>query len=271
MRYDQEVGVDRIGAPYGSAEYFKQNDLRFFAEARHFMPWTREPFDQLIPYDDLPSMDVLEIGTGLGSHAMLLSLHARSFTGIDLTTQAVSATSKRIEMAGLKSARALQMDAEKMTFPDKFFDFIWSWGVIHHSANTGEIIKQMHRVLRPGGRAIVMVYHRSWWVYYFKMAIIQGFLRGQLKKMGSIHRIAQENIDGAFARYYSLKEWRELVKDLLVVDKIYTTGMKQEVLLLPGKRLKDLGRVIVPDFITRFMSRYLRMGGFLVAIMHKKR
>ena len=68
------------------------------------------------------------------------------------------------------------MDAEKMDFADASFDFIWTWGVIHHSSNTRQILSEMSRILRPGGRAVVMVYHRSFLYYY----VFNGFFRGVL-------------------------------------------------------------------------------------------
>jgi ubiquinone/menaquinone biosynthesis C-methylase UbiE len=270
MRYDQEVGVDRIHAGYCTPEYFAQNDAMYFAETWHFMPWKKIPFEALIPFDKLPHMDVLEIGTGLGSHAMLLAKHAKTFIGIDLTNQAIEATSKRIKQSDIKTAKVMQMDAERMGFLNQSFDFIWTWGVIHHSSDTKQIINEMSRVLRPDGRAVVMVYYRSWWIYYFKLFLIEGIIRGKLKKHGSIHRIAQENIDGSFARYYTEQEWRDLVESNFVVDKIEVAGMKQEVIFLPGRTLKGWGKKFIPDCITRFMTNNCRMGGFLIAHMHKK-
>jgi ubiquinone/menaquinone biosynthesis C-methylase UbiE len=58
------------------------------------------------------------------------------------------------------------MDAEHLAFPDASFDFVWSWGVIHHSSNTWQIVGEIQRVLKPGGTAVIMVYHRGWWNYY---------------------------------------------------------------------------------------------------------
>ncbi|MBK7629848.1 MAG: class I SAM-dependent methyltransferase [Ignavibacteriales bacterium] len=58
----------------------------------------------------------------------------------------------------------LKMDAEALQFEDNSFDFVWSWGVIHHSSNTRKILEEIQRVLKPGGEAIIMVYHRSIWV-----------------------------------------------------------------------------------------------------------
>ena len=176
MRYDWRSEI-----PYAqhSPEYFAEIDTRFYNSARPYMPWRELPFEREIPYAQLASLDVLEIGIGQGSHASLIAPRARSFTGIDITEPAVEATRKRFEQMGLKHARALQMDAEEMSFADASFDYIWSWGVIHHSADTRRILEQMHRVLRPGGRANVMVYHRSFWKYYVADGLLKGVIQGR--------------------------------------------------------------------------------------------
>ena len=72
------------------------------------------------------------------------------------------------------------MDAEQLQFPDSSFDLIWTWAVIHHSSNTRRILEEMRRVLRPGGKAIVMVYHRTFWEYYVQGAVLNVFSRSGL-------------------------------------------------------------------------------------------
>ena len=67
------------------------------------------------------------------------------------------------------------MDAEHLEFPDETFDFVWSWGVIHHSANTEAIIREIHRVLKPGGEARVMVYHRNSINFWIGLILIRRF------------------------------------------------------------------------------------------------
>ena len=153
MRYDWKDGI-----PYEefSQEFFAEIDRRFFSAVELYAPCKKIPFDWLIEFDSLRTKDVLEIGVGNGSHAQLLAEHAKSFAGIDLTEYSVRSTSERLRVFGLPGTVA-EMDAEKMLFPDKSFDFVWSWGVIHHSANTRKIIEEMYRVLRPGGEAVVMV------------------------------------------------------------------------------------------------------------------
>src|SRR5207249_5020281 len=124
-----------------SKEYFREIDRRFLESARHYLDWRGQPFDDLIPFANLHDQDVLEIGVGQGTHAELIAPRCKSFTGIDLTSAATQMTSRRFEISGI-SGIIKQMDAEDMVFADSSFDFIWSWGVIHHSANTRRILEE---------------------------------------------------------------------------------------------------------------------------------
>src|SRR2546425_6762235 len=104
------------------------------------------------------------------------------------------------------NAQILQMDAENLRFEDNSFDFIWSWGVIHHSSDTKAVLEQMRRVLRPGGTAVTMVYHRGLWNYYVCEGLCYGVLGGDIFKTRSLHKTAQRHWDGALARFFTPKE-----------------------------------------------------------------
>src|SRR5262249_54414390 len=145
--------------------------------------------------------------------------YCRSFTGIDLTAHAVEMTSKRFKLFKLPG-KVLEMDAEETSFSNSSFDFVWSWGVIHHSADTGQVLKEMHRVLRPDGKCVVMVYHRSWWVFWVVYGLLKGVLQGRVRKLGSVHHVSQAATDGAIARYYTPREWRAATGHLFNVDSI---------------------------------------------------
>lgn len=273
MRYDF---TSRVQAEEFSEDFYRQIDTRFFSDVRTFMPWKSIPFDQLIDFPSLRDKDVLEIGVGNGSHAQLISPFARSYTGIDLTDYAVKSTSQRLKFVASNSDRSkehapkiLQMDAERMDFADESFDFIWSWGVIHHSANTRKILEEMHRVLRPGGSAVTMVYHRSVWSYYIFAGFFGGILRGKLPINGLVHRARQQLIDGAIARYYTPSEWQDLVSDLFSVEDTRIYGSKSELLPMPSGKVKDLLRSAIPDAGGRFITNQCKMGMFLVSTLKK--
>lgn len=243
MRYDWRHPIE---AETGSPAYFEEIDQRFFQALRPALPWKKYPFEGLIDFENLRTKDVLEIGVGFGSHAQLIAPFCRSFTGIDLTERGSRATALRLRYLNLP-ARILCMDAEQMSFPDRSFDFIWSWGVIHHSADPLRILREMHRVLRPGGEAAVMVYHLS-------------FLRRLLG--GNLGRT-----DGALARHYRPEEWRRLSEGLFHIRRLLVTGQKSDLLLLPAGFLKSALERIIPQSFLRLFTCRLKWGSFLIAQM----
>ena len=265
MRYDWREGVAQEAH---SREYFDEIDRRFLDSVRHYMPWRERPFEQWIPYGDLGSKDVLEIGVGQGTHAQLIAPLARSYTGIDLTESATAATGARLHALGI-DAQVHRMDAEKMSFADASFDFVWSWGVIHHSSSTPDVIGEMARVLRPGGRAVVMVYHRSFAQYWLFNGLGRGILRRELWKVGNVHRINQAATDGALARFYSPREFARAAASSFTVRRMEVTGLKTDAIPLPPGRLKSALLRNVPDAVTRFCTDSLRWGTFLVVELER--
>ncbi len=132
---------------------------QFAAQAR-----TRYELEPYLPafarFEDGAGLDVLEIGVGMGAdHHEWAKHEPRNLTGIDLTPRAVEFTRHRLALHGLKSDVRVA-DAEHLPFPDASFDLVYSWGVLHHSPDTHRAVDEVWRVLRPGGRARVMIYHR---------------------------------------------------------------------------------------------------------------
>jgi ubiquinone/menaquinone biosynthesis C-methylase UbiE len=263
MRYDWN---EKLPFEIGSREYFNEIDRRFYKSVKQYMPWSKKPFDNLINFKELEDMDILEIGVGQGTHAELLAPFCKSYTGIDITESASSLTQHRLKISGIQG-KIFQMDAEKMSFPDSSFDYIWSWGVIHHSSDTFQILKEMHRVLRPNGLATVMIYHRSFWKYY----IIDGiFKRIYLKKYSSsFTEMSQLSTDGALARFYRTDEWKNLCKELFEIDEIMITGQKTDIIPMPPCNFKNKIIKLIPNALTRYLSNQLKMGTFLIVKMQR--
>jgi SAM-dependent methyltransferase len=266
MRYDWN---EQIQLPEFSREFYQEIDKRFFYDSSRYMPPKKRPFDEIVPFDQLPQWDVLEIGVGSGSHGQLMAPHCKSYTGIDLTEYAAANTRRRFEVFSLKGD-IRQMDAEQMQFADNSFDFIWTWGVIHHSANTGRILAEMKRVLRPGGRAAIMVYHRSFLYLYIVTALCRGVLCGGFVKTRSLHGLVQCHTDGAIARFYRPSEWRTLIdSNGFVLEGELIKGQKSEVLPLPAGRFKDFLMKVAPNAPARFITNTCRQGSFLITLIRK--
>lgn len=266
MRYDWKQG---IRYEEFSEEFFAEIDRRFLLDLKDYLPWEKIPFDYLVNYELLKNMDVLEIGVGNGTCASLLARHARSFTGIDITGYAVKSTSERMRQHGL-NAKIIRMDAECMEFADNSFDFIWSWGVIHHTSDTKRVLNEIKRILKPGGIAVTMVYHRGFWNYYVAQSLFNGIFRGGFFKTRSLHKIVQMFTDGAIARYYSIDEWVSCVSEFFSVENIMVCGSKSEIIPLPGGKLKNFVSMLIPGALSRFLTNRCKMGSFLISTLKKK-
>lgn len=164
-------------------------------------------------------------------------------TAIDLTERAVLLTKRRFELFDIKNASVMREDAENLPFPDNSFDFVWSWGVIHHSANTQKIVKEILRVLKQEGQASVMVYHSNSTRYCIYGGLYQGLFRGQFLRHRSLYAVNMTFTDGHIARHYTRKEAARLFKDFRSV----TTRVMDGSVPLPGW-----------DRVTRLLPTLLR-------------
>jgi len=124
---------------------------------------------------------VLEVGCGCGSEAELFARAGAHYTAIDLTNAAVSITRRRFQLLGLEG-RFVQGDAENLPFPSGSFDLVYSHGVLHHTPDTARTVREIFRVLAPGGRAVIMLYYRDSFNYKVNLRIIRR-LRAHLLRM----------------------------------------------------------------------------------------
>jgi 2-polyprenyl-3-methyl-5-hydroxy-6-metoxy-1,4-benzoquinol methylase len=247
--------------PYeeGTFEFYNEIDRRFFTAAWFAHKTGEEPFGRLIDYPRLCGKRVLEIGCGAGAITAQLAKNGAVVTAIDLTPHAIALTRRRFELFGL-SGDILQMDAEHLEFPDETFDFVWSWGVIHHSANTEGIIGEMHRVLKRDGEARVMVYHRHSINFWIGLILLRGLFFGGLLRY-SVQDLCNKYSDGFIAKYYTKGQMRAMFQKYFRNVKTDVYGQKNEVWKIPGSRLKDFLVVITPNSFAKWLTR--RFGGFL--------
>jgi ubiquinone/menaquinone biosynthesis C-methylase UbiE len=110
-------------------------------------------------FRSLNGRDVLEVGCGSGFASQMFAEAGARVTAVDLTEWAVANTRRRLQAFGL-AADVFEGDAESLPFEDASFDPVFSWGVIHHSTDMDAALRELVRVCRPGGRVVIMVYHR---------------------------------------------------------------------------------------------------------------
>src|SRR5439155_20148786 len=118
---------------------------------------------------------------------------------------------------------------------------------------------------RPGGRGVIMVYHRSFLCYYIFNGFFRGLIGGGLLKVDSLHRLVQLHTDGAIARFYSAREWRSLVEKYFVLGDLPNKGQTSELFPLPACFLKEAVMDATPNTLCRLVLNTLRQGSFLIS------
>lgn len=131
-----------------------------------------------VGFEKTRGLRVLEIGCGCGSEAERFARAGAHYTAVDLTNAAVGITQRRFQLANLEG-RFVQGDAENLPFADGSFDLVYSHGVLHHTPDTPRTIREVHRVLAAGGRAVIMLYYRDSFNYHVNLGLVRR-LRAQL-------------------------------------------------------------------------------------------
>ena len=263
MTYDWE---NTLRLTPGSREWYEEIDRRFLSASYFAKGSDGRPFGRFMKREQIAGKDVLEVGCGMGTHAAMLAGAGARVTAVDLTERAVAVTQRRLEVFGL-AANIQRADAEQLPFGERTFDLVWSWGVIHHSSSFERCLDEMARVLRPGGRLVLMVYYRPSIVYYLNNGLIRGVLMGQLLRK-SLQEIYVESGDGAFARVFSKQQLRRHLVSAFDDIHLSVVGLKAELFPIPRTRFKERLERATPDWLA--VTVLGRWGAMIVAEATRK-
>jgi ubiquinone/menaquinone biosynthesis C-methylase UbiE len=147
-----------------------KSERDFYEQFREHRYRTEWHIPLLVPFAEAKGKEVLEIGTGNGADGVMFALSGASYTGVDLTDAALDATRRHFAVLGLQGTFQRE-NAESLSFPNDSFDWVYSHGVLHHTPNTQKAIDEVWRVLKPGGRAIIMLYHKHSFNYFVRIMI----------------------------------------------------------------------------------------------------
>jgi len=160
------VAANAVPYPLGTREYFAYYDaLREANEPPAFSARLHE-------YAGFAGRRVLDIGSGNGYVLSRYAAAGARVCGVDLTAAAIRLCRQRFALMALPGAFTVG-NAECLPFPDATFDCVCSMGVLHHTPDTGRAVAELHRVLRPNGRVIVMFYHRNSLQYRLKFPLLR--------------------------------------------------------------------------------------------------
>jgi ubiquinone/menaquinone biosynthesis C-methylase UbiE len=257
---------ESCGERYASGDTYVK---KFLSEKKN--RYKLEPYiKKFANFAEFKDKDVLEIGVGFGcDHSEIASHKPKSLTGIDLTQRAIDNTKLRFNTLGLKSL--LKTDnAERLSFKDESFDAVYSWGVLHHSPNTKKCFEEVYRVLRPGGFAKIMIYHKFspvGWMLWIKYGLLK------LKPFISQDRIYADYLESPGTKAYTKAEaynlleffsYKEIYVQLSFADILQgDVGVRHKGLLL------RLIKFIYPKKIIEIISNFFPIGLYLCIRLKK--
>lgn len=229
-----------VCAKPGTPTFFIQYDkLREVNETPDFAKNLHE-------YDQFAGKRVLEVGCGnaytLGKYAE----HGAEVFGLDITEAAIELSQRRFEYQELNGDFRVG-NAEDLPYESGYFDCICSMGVLHHVPDPERAVAEIYRCLKPGGRLIVMFYHRNSLLYRIGMPI-RSLLTGK-----GLQQLVNE-VDGVGnpkGDVYSKRELRVLLRKFKDIEMF--AGFLQPSVL----------RSLLPSPIVGLLSK--KLGWFLYA------
>jgi 2-polyprenyl-3-methyl-5-hydroxy-6-metoxy-1,4-benzoquinol methylase len=135
----------------------------FFVETEEYRFEKLEYLARLVDFDGYPGKAVLDVGCGIGNDLSRFARGGADVTGIDLSPQAIRLARLNFEQRGL-DGRFEVMNGEAMTYPEDSFDVVYCHTVLQFTPDPRRMISEVHRVLRPGGQAILMMINRRSWL-----------------------------------------------------------------------------------------------------------
>jgi ubiquinone/menaquinone biosynthesis C-methylase UbiE len=170
----------------GTREFFQELDEYRYDKLNYL--------SRVVNFDGYPGKNLLEVGCGTGIDLVRFARGGAKVTGIDLSKTAVDLACKNIEQSG-QNADLRVMNGESMQFVDNTFDVVYAHGVLQYTADPEKMMSEIHRVLRPGGEAILMVYNKHSW----------------LNLMRNLTKVPLEHEDAPVLKKFSVSELKQLL------------------------------------------------------------
>jgi ubiquinone/menaquinone biosynthesis C-methylase UbiE len=138
-----------------------------------YKKWMIPLVDDLLNYLKIKSetLKILDVGCGPGLLSKELSIRfpKAKITGIDISRYSIKLAKKNCK--AIKNINFIIADVHKLPFPDEYFDLVVCKDSFHQFSNPIKAIKEMYRVLKPGGIIYIQDLRRDVPLYLIKMVL----------------------------------------------------------------------------------------------------
>ncbi len=211
----------------------------FFADLEEYRFDKLRYLPKIVDFGGYREKNLLEVGCGVGIDLARFARGGAVVTGVDLAQKSIELAEKNFELNGLQGEFMLG-NGEDMEFDDNTFDVVYAHGVIQYTANAQKMVDELHRVVKPDGEIIMMVYNRKSWLNFLSATLGVGL----------------EHEDAPVLRKYTIQEFRELLHGFSKVE-IIPERFPVKSRLHKGLKAIFFNYIFVPCFnvIPRFITR----------------
>jgi len=179
--------LDIVTQPVGTQGFYNELDDYRFTKLQ-YLP-------KLVDFSAYEGKRLLEVGCGVGIDLVLFARGGAAVTGIDLSQTAIDLANQNFIQNGL-TADLRVMNGEAMEFLDDSFDMVYAHGVLQYTPDAQRMVTEIHRVLKPAGEAVLMVYNRYSWLNF----------------LSRITAVPLEHEDAPAFRKFTIREFRRLLQ-----------------------------------------------------------
>lgn len=191
-------------SPAGSKGFFEETEAYRF-EKLHYLP-------RLVDFAGFRNLKLLDVGCGLGNDLSRFARGGALVTGIDVSPKAIELSKANFEHRGLTGDFAV-MNGEALAFPDASFDVVYCHTVLHFTPDPMQMVREIHRVLRPGGQAILMTVNSQSWLFH----------------LSRIMKVEIDYPDSPVFRKFSIAQFRHMLApfaDIKIVPERFPVATK---------------------------------------------
>ena len=179
--------LEMTAQPVGSREFFDELDGYRF-EKLAYLP-------KIVDFAGFSGGRLVEVGCGIGTDLVRFARGGARVAGIDLSETAVRLARTNLGLSGSHGSVVVG-DGAALPIADASVDVVYAHGVLQYAADPRRVVEEAQRVLRPGGKAIFMVYNRVSW----------------LMALSKVMNVGLEHADAPGLRLYSIAEFRHLIR-----------------------------------------------------------